>query len=242
MRERFFYKADGSRQKVTLSEYSRRKKIQRKALERSGKQVWEDRRGRQTGVSPERLEQLQRKRHLARAGAEIGWDTVGPLVKAAKSESGRVRTYPGPTMEIRSSIDEGIFHAALLDAARLAIEIEDRPGELYVSAFCQATVFSPDEPGGEPGNSSWVPLFTVEDRKISRHSKDEAVAALGRLNKGIKGVEKKSPKKQDPSAEVVPGKLIEAPAEQEEDKGPRFAEPGYYGVYRSEITVRGVKR
>lgn len=244
MRERYFYKTDGTRTKVPLPEYSRRKKIQAKAIERAGNKVWEDRRGRAISVTPERLGRLEAKRETAKRAKSLGWPLIRQTKKAAKKgkrEGLKVREYPGPSMTIQSTLDEGRFHAQLLDLAKIAIREDGRMGFLAVTAQVKSAVFSPDDPTGEGGNQSSVELYAVKDQKIMRVDKEGASKSLGMLTKGVVGLERKSPPKHDPAREVVPGKVISGKRPKDET-GPRFADAGYWAEYTSVIFIRGVTR
>jgi len=245
MRTRYFTKTNGIRRKVTLKDFERLSKIQAKAIERAGNKVWTDRRGKQLKVSPERYSRLERKRDTAKKAVRLGWDLVSGTKRAARKgnkEGLRVREYPGPSMTIRSSVEEGIFHAMLLDSAKIAIREDGRMGFLAVTARVKSTVYTPGDMSGDTANEESVQLFAIKDQEVLRVDKETTVQALGRLTKGVEGLERKSPPKSDPSREVEAGKIVDSKKPVKESVGPRFADPGYFAEYESIIIIRGVSQ
>jgi hypothetical protein len=235
MADRYFYKTDGSREKVPQAKYDELIKRQSSAIRAHGREVWTDRRGRQYSVDDEELRRRELNRETARRASRIGWDAIASE-KAAQREQWDRETivYPGPTSGIITSWEEvRQFRADVYDWAAAAVAIDARKGEYCVSVEIESHITTPtieDEPSGiiKPA------LLVVRDGEIVKHDKSEIDDQMRTLFDGVKGM-RKYPTKQK-RKEVKPGKVIKGTVKPEGEQEGHAAE-GFSAYLTSTITL-----
>ena len=223
MSDRFFYKVDGSRRKVSQKEYDQLQRRQASAIRAAGKQVWQDRRGRQYSVSQEEFDRRQEKRETARRASRIGWGAIRSEKDALEAQfDQRVITYPGPEADgITSWPQVRQFRADLYDWAAAAVAVDKRKGTHCVSVSVASTINRPGGLSQLPGTVINPALLIVKDGKIIKYDRSQIDDQMRLLFDNLKGMGKYPDKQR--RQEVRPGQVISGTVTRESAPEPRAA-------------------